>query len=264
MGVNLLKKKNNQEADFWKAVQKGDFQARNYFIEEYTPLVKYVAGRVKMVVPRHIEYDDLVSFGVFGLIRAIESYKPDLGVKFSTYAVIRIRGAILDELRSQDWISRSSREKAKKLSKIYHKLEQTLGRAPEDEEIAEELGLTVENFHKFVSEANIPELTSLDSFIGPNSDSQLIDIISNEKDRPEMVVDNKEICEILGGAIDRLKDQEKLVVALYYYEELTQIEIAEVMNISPARVSQIHSKAILRLRGMLSRKRALFNDISEG
>ncbi|MCK4257460.1 MAG: FliA/WhiG family RNA polymerase sigma factor [Halanaerobiales bacterium] len=253
-----MKKKKVDETELWKLVQKGDLQARNYFIEEYTSLVKYVAGRVKMIVPMHIEFDDLVSFGVFGLIRAIESFKPELGVKFSTYAVVRIRGAILDELRSQDWVSRSSRQKAKKLAKVYHDLEQKLGKNPEDEEIAEELGLTLEEYHKFILEANIPELTSLHSFIGSNSDSQLMDMISDENDRPDMVVNDKEIRDILGETIDRLKDQEKLVIALYYYEELTQVEIAHVLNLSPARVSQIHSKAILRMRGMLSRKRALF------
>ena len=253
-----MEKKRFDESSLWAAFQKGDLEARNTLIEEYTPLVKYVAGRVKMIVPSQIEFDDLVSFGIFGLIQAVERFDLKQGIKFSTYAVPRIRGAILDELRAQDWISRSSREKAKRLNQAYYKLEQSLGRAPEDEEIAKDLGLTMEEYHRMTMEANIPELTSLNTLIDPESGSELIEIIASENERPETVVYDKEIQRILADAIDRLKEQEKLVLALYYYEELTQMEIAQVLDLSPARVSQIHSRAILRLRGMLSRKRALF------
>lgn len=258
MEVKSVEKKQFDEASLWKAFQKGDFEARNALIEEYTPLVKYVAGRVKMVVPSQIEFDDLVSFGIFGLIQAVERFDPKQGIKFSTYAATRIRGAILDELRAQDWISRSSRDKAKRLNQAYAKLEQSLGRSPEDEEIANELGITLEEYHRMAMEANIPELTSLNSLIDPESGSELIDMIAAENERPEEVVYDKEIQRLLAEAIDRLKEQEKLVLALYYYEELTQTEIAQVLELSPARVSQIHSRAVLRLRGMLSRKRALF------
>lgn len=258
MEVNSVEKKQYDESALWKAFQKGDFEARNALIEEYTPLVKYVAGRVKMVVPAQIEFDDLVSFGIFGLIQAIERFDPKQGIKFSTYAATRIRGAILDELRAQDWISRSSRDKAKRLNQAYAKLEQSLGRSPEDEELARELDITLEEYYRMATEANIPELTSLNSLIDPESGSELIDMIAAENERPEEVVYDKEIQRLLAEAIDRLKEQEKLVLALYYYEELTQTEIAQVLDLSPARVSQIHSRAILRLRGMLSRKRALF------
>lgn len=253
-----MDKKKQDEAALWNAFQRGDREARNMLIEEYTPLVKYVAGRVKLIVPGQIDFDDLVGFGIFGLIQSIERYDPEQGIKFSTYAAARIRGSILDELRAQDWISRSNRDKAKRLSQTYQKLEQQLGRNPEEEEVASDMGLTMEEYYQLVLEANIPELTSLNTLVDPDSSSELIDLIADDNDGPEEVLYDKEIQRLLGETIDRLKEQEKLVLALYYYEELTQMEIAQVLNLSPARVSQIHSKAILRLRGMLSRKRALF------
>lgn len=253
-----MDKKQRDEKALWKAFHGGDREARNALIEEYTPLVKYMAGRVKVIVPDHIELSDLVSFGILGLIQAVERFDPDQGIKFSTYAAARIRGAILDELRAQDWISRSSREKAKRLSRLYYEMEQRLGRNPEDEEMAHELDIPLEEFHHMVSEANIPELTSLNTMIDPESSVELIDIITDNTEGPEAALFDKEVQRLLGETIDRLKDQEKLVLALYYYEELTQMEIAQVLDLSTARVSQIHSKAILRLRGMLSRKRALF------
>lgn len=253
-----MEKKKCDEKALWKAFHGGDREARNALIEEYTPLVKYVAGRVKMVVPDHVELNDLVSFGILGLIQAVERFDPDQGIKFSTYAATRIRGAILDELRAQDWISRSSREKAKRLSKLYSEMEQRLGRYPEDEEVAKALDISLEQFHQMVSEANIPELTSLNTVIDPESSMELIDLVADHNEGPESALYDKEVQRLLGEAVDRLKEQEKLVLALYYYEELTQMEIAQVLDLSTARVSQIHSKAILRLRGMLSRKRALF------
>lgn len=249
---------NLEEKKLWQAFKKGDIEARNALIERYTPLVKYIAGRVKMIVPPQVEFEDLVSFGVFGLIQSIERFNPEQGTKFSTYASVRIRGAIIDELRSQDWISRSSRNKAKRLKKAYHRLEQNLGRTPTDEEVARELEVDMDNYYQLVSEANIPQLTSLDSFIDTESGLQLKDKIEDDIESPVEVVHDKEIKKLLADAINRLKKQEKIVLALYYYEELTQIEISEVMELSPARVSQIHSKAVLRLRGMLSRKKALF------
>lgn len=256
MGVNMDKMKKYNELNLWIAFRKGDLEARNVLIEEYTPLVKYVAGRVKMIVPPQIEYDDLVSLGVLGLIQAVERYNPDQGYKFSTFATQRIRGAIFDGLRSQDWITRTAREKAKKLSQTLQSLEQRYQREPEEQEIAGELGLSLEEYHKFILEANIPELTSLDTLIDPDSNTQLIDQITDGLVPEEILVD-KELQKLLAEVIERLNEQERLVIALYYYEELTQAEIALVLDLSPARVSQIHAKSILRLRGMLSRKKTL-------
>ncbi len=249
---------NQSEKILWKSLKKGDREARNTLIEKYTPLVKYVAGRVKMIVPPQIEFDDLVSFGILGLIQAIDRFNLDQGIKFSTFASVRIRGSIIDGLRSQDWISRSGRDKAKKLNAVYRKLEQSLCRTPEDEELARELGLNMEEYYQFVLNSNIPDLTSLDIFVDHESDIQLIDMIPDQTDGPEQILSDKELKDVLAKAIDRLNQQEQFVLALYYYEELTQMEIAEVMDVSPARVSQIHSRAVLRLRGMLSRKKALF------
>lgn len=249
---------NQNEKLLWNALQTGDQKARSSLIEKYTPLVKYVAGRVKMVVPPHVEFDDLVGFGIIGLITAVDRFNPERKIKFSTYATSRIRGSIIDGLRSLDWISRSGRTKAKRLNLAYQTLEQRLGRRPNDDELAGELNLTMEEFKQFIVESNLPDLTSLDVFIDPENGTSLIDLIPDQSAGSDEIIYDKEIKAMLTEAIERLKEQEKLVLSLYYYDELTQMEIAQVLDLSPARISQIHSKTILKLRGMLSRKKVLF------
>lgn len=249
---------NLNETMLWNALQTGDQKARNSLIEKYTPLVKYVAGRIKMVVPPQVEFDDLVGFGILGLITAVDRFNPERKIKFSTYATSRIRGSIIDGLRSLDWISRSGRAKAKRLKQACQALEQRLGRRPEDSELAEELKMTMEEYQQFIVESNLPDLTSLDVFVDPENGSSLIELIPDQAAGSEQIYDAKEIKAGLTEAIERLKEQEKLVLSLYYYDDLTQMEIAQVLDLSPARVSQIHSKTILKLRGMLSKKKVMF------
>jgi len=229
---------------------KEDFSKRERLIMEYAPLVKYIANRIAMRLPPHIDVNDLINAGIIGLIDAIEKFDPAKEVKFKTYAEIRIKGAILDELRSMDWIPRSIRKVINKLVNAYHELEQQLGRPAKDEEIAELLGLQMEEFYKILKHSAGAPLISLDVMV--DHDDKRRDILS-------CLVDPKstdafcamglgELKDSIAGAIDDLPEKEKQVVALYYYDELTMKEIGEVLDLTESRVSQIHTKAILRLR----------------
>ena len=229
---------------------KEDFTKRERLIMEYAPLVKYIANRIAMRLPPHIDVNDLINAGVIGLIDAIEKFDPSKEVKFKTYAEIRIKGAILDELRSMDWIPRSIRKVINKLVGAYHELEQQLGRPAKDEEIAELLGLQMEEFYKLLKHSAGAPLISLDVMV--DHDDKRRDILS-------CLVDPKstdafgalglgELKDSIAGAIEDLPEKEKQVVALYYYDELTMKEIGEVLDLTESRVSQIHTKAILRLR----------------
>ena len=229
---------------------KEDFTERERLIVEYAPLVKYIANRIAMRLPPHIEVSDLINAGVIGLIDAIEKFDPDKEVKFKTYAEIRIRGAILDELRSMDWIPRSIRKVINKLVNAYHELEQQLGRPAKDEEIAELLGLQMEEFYKLLKHSAGAPLISLDVMV--DHDDKRRDILSCLVDPKTTdafgVLGLNELKDSIAGAIDDLPEKEKQVVSLYYYDELTMKEIGEVLNLTESRVSQIHTKAILRLR----------------
>ena len=229
---------------------KEDFTKRERLIVEYAPLVKYIANRIAMRLPPHIEVSDLINAGIIGLIDAIEKFDPDKEVKFKTYAEIRIRGAILDELRSMDWIPRSIRKVINKLVNAYHELEQQLGRPAKDEEIAELLGLQMEEFYKLLKHSAGAPLISLDVMV--DHDDKRRDILSCLVDPKTTdafgVLGLNELKDRVAGAIDDLPEKEKQVVSLYYYDELTMKEIGEVLDLTESRVSQIHTKAILRLR----------------
>ncbi len=230
--------------------EKEDFTKRERLIVEYAPLVKYIANRIAMRLPPHIEVSDLINAGVIGLIDAIEKFDPDKEVKFKTYAEIRIRGAILDELRSMDWIPRSIRKVINKLVNAYQELEQQLGRPAKDEEIAELLGLQMEEFYKLLKHSAGAPLISLDVMV--DHDDKRRDILSCLVDPKTTdafgVLGLNELKDRIAGAIDDLPEKEKQVVSLYYYDELTMKEIGEVLDLTESRVSQIHTKAILRLR----------------
>lgn len=229
---------------------KEDFTKRERLIMEYAPLVKYIANRIAMRLPPHIEVNDLINAGVIGLIDAIEKFDPGKEVKFKTYAEIRIKGAILDELRSMDWIPRSIRKVINKLVNAYHELEQQLGRPAKDEEIAELLGLQMEEFYRLLKHSAGAPLISLDVMV--DHDDKRRDILSCLVDPKSTdafgVLGLNELKDSIAGAIDDLPEKEKQVVALYYYDELTMKEIGEVLDLTESRVSQIHTKAILRLR----------------
>jgi len=231
---------------------------RENIILKYAPLVKYVAGRVAIGLPTNVEFDDLVSYGVFGLMDAIEKYDPFRGIKFETYAIARIRGAILDGLRSNDWVPRSVRQKARELERICAELENKLGRSASDREICEAMEVSLSEFYQLLSEVSCTTLSSLDELwmINSNDDDsvRVLDLIrNNDSEDPLVHVELEEIKSTLGTAIDCLPERERMVIALYYYEGLTLKEIGQIMEISESRVSQIHTKAIFRLRGRLNR-----------
>jgi RNA polymerase sigma factor for flagellar operon FliA len=231
---------------------------REGIILKYAPLVKYVAGRVAIGLPSNVDFDDLVSYGVFGLMDAIEKFDPSRGIKFETYAIARIRGAILDGLRSNDWVPRSVRQKAKELEKICAGLENRLGRSATDQEISEAMNLNLKDFYELLSEVSCTTLSSLDELWMVNSNEEdsvrVLDLVRNdESEDPLQHVEIEEIKAVLAATIDYLPERERMVIALYYYEGMTLKEIGEIMEISESRVSQIHTKAIFRLRGRLNR-----------
>lgn len=229
--------------------------ARSALIQNYLYLVRYVAGKMAMSVPPSVEIDDLVSAGVVGLIDAIGKYDPGRDTKFETYAVSRIRGAIVDDLRSLDWVPRSVRRKARMVEEAYSQLENELGRAASDNEISRKLNISVSEFRATVEEIVSAGLLSLDDFVG-NQDGErttrIIDLVCSKDDvSPSAPMEIEEMRDMLAGAIMNLPDKERTVVALYYYEEMTLKEIGRTLGVSESRVSQIHTKAMLRLRGRL-------------
>jgi RNA polymerase sigma factor for flagellar operon FliA len=236
---------------------KQDPALRDRLIVTYAPLVKYVAGRLGSGLPAHVDDEDLVSYGLLGLIGAIERYDPDRDVKFETYAIARIRGAIIDELRALDWVPRSVRSRARDIERAIAELEGKLGRVPTDEEIATKLGLTEEELDESLSEISRSSIAALDELwtISGSSGDQvaLIDTIEDpEAPDPQGSLSQTELREAIADAIARLPEREKLVVTLYYYEELTLREIGEVLGVTESRVSQLHTKAILRLKARLA------------
>ena len=228
---------------------------REEVIIQYSPMIKYVANRIAMRLPPHIEVDDLISVGVLGLMDAISKYDSSRGAKFKTYAEFRVRGAILDELRSMDWVPRSIRQKASKVDKVVQGLQAKLRRTPEDEEVAKEMGLSLDQFHETLNETkSIPIFSLEDLGIAKESGDQqsLLDCLAGKADAdPQTQVRLVELKEIIAKAIDALPEKERLMVSLYYYEELTMKEIGAVLDITESRVSQIHSKAVYRLRTKL-------------
>jgi RNA polymerase sigma factor for flagellar operon FliA len=221
---------------------------------EYAPLVKYIANRVAMRLPPHIEVADLINAGILGLIDAVEKFDPSKEVKFKTYAEIRIRGAILDELRSMDWIPRSIRKVINKLMSAYHELEQQLGRPARDEEMAEQLGLQMDDFYRLLKQSAGVPLISLDVVMDPEDKRRdiLSCIVDPKSSNAFGVLGLNEVKDSVARAIEDLPEKEREVISLYYYDELTMKEIGEVLDLTESRVSQIHTKAILRLRVRIS------------
>ncbi|HYY03967.1 MAG TPA: RNA polymerase sigma factor WhiG [Gaiellaceae bacterium] len=233
---------------------------RDRLILTYAPLVKYVAGRLGSGLPAHVDDDDLISYGLLGLIGAIERYDPDRDVKFETYAIARIKGSIIDELRAMDWVPRSVRARARDIERAIAELERKLHRAPTDEEIAEKIGITQEELEESLTDISRSSIAALDELWTVNTGGggggdqvALIDTIEDtEAPDPQSSLSQTEMKEAVGEAIARLPEREKLVVTLYYYEELTLREIGEVLGVTESRVSQLHTKAILRLKARLA------------
>jgi RNA polymerase sigma factor FliA len=243
--------------ELWRAYRRtGEQKLRDRLILTYAPLVKYVAGRLGSGLPAHVDDDDLVSYGLLGLMGAIERYDPDRDIKFETYAVARIKGSIIDELRAMDWVPRSVRARARSIERTIVELESKLGRAPTDEEIATKLGLTEEELEGSLTDISRTSIAALDELwsVSEGGDSfALIDMIEDTSGpNPQSALAETEMKEAIGEAIARLPEREKLVVTLYYYEELTLREIGEVLGVTESRVSQLHTKAILRLKARLA------------
>ena len=241
----------------WREFKRtNDRGLRDRLILTYAPLVKYVAGRLGSGLPAHVEEGDLVSYGLLGLLGAIERFDLDRDIKFETYAIARIKGSIIDELRSMDWVPRSVRSRARDIERAIGQLEGKLHRAPTDEEISAHLGITEEEFQDALLEISRSSIAALDELWAGSSGGDpaaLIDTIEDpEAPEPQSAMAQTELREALGEAIARLPEREKLVVTLYYYEELTLREIGEVLGVTESRVSQLHTKAILRLKARLS------------
>ncbi|MDA8441514.1 MAG: FliA/WhiG family RNA polymerase sigma factor [Peptococcaceae bacterium] len=227
-------------------------------IEEYAPLVKYIAGRIAIGLPKQVEVDDLIGYGIIGLADALLRYESNRGAKFTTYASVRIRGAIFDGLRKMDWVPHSVRTKAKELENIIRLLETELGRTPTGEEIAATMGITLQEYYQKLDQVKATSLISLDESVGtePEGDLRVIDLVGDEQATQDFqAIEREEVQQVLARAVELLPEKEKLVVALYYQDELTLQEIAAVLNVSESRISQLHTQAILRLRGRLSRSK---------
>ncbi|MCL6451318.1 MAG: FliA/WhiG family RNA polymerase sigma factor [Acetobacteraceae bacterium] len=247
------------ERDLWLEYKRnGSSEARESLILGFAPLVKYVAGRLMMGLPSHVEVNDLISYGIFGLLDAMEKFDPDRGVKFETYAVARIKGAILDGLRAWDWVPPSLRRRAHEVEEAYARLEQKLGRNATDQEVAEALQVDLAEFHRILADLSRANLASLDD-LWSRADREeggrpASEVIQDEgAPDPAAVAEFEDMRRLVAEAVAALPERERLVVTLYYYEGLTVKEISEVLHVTPSRISQLHSRAVMRLRGKLCR-----------
>ena len=246
----------DETGTLWQTYQETrDRAVRDRLILTYAPLVKFVAGRLGSGLPAHVEEGDLVSYGLLGLIGAIERFDPSREIKFETYAIARIKGAIIDELRALDWVPRSVRARARDIERAIAELEKQLHRAPTDEEICGKLGLTQEELDGSLTEISRSSIAALDEVWTTSAGGDQIALIDTIEDTqmpdPQAALSQAELREALAEAISDLPEREKLVITLYYYEELTLREIGEVLGVTESRVSQLHTKAVLRLKSRL-------------
>ena len=252
------------ELELWKEYKRSkNPDIRDAMVKQYAPLVKYVAGKVAVGMPQNVEFDDLVGYGIFGLFDAIEKFDPDKHVKFKTYAVTRIRGAIFDELRTIDWVPRSVRQKSREIEDTIRDLEASLGRSASDKEIAKEMGLSGKEFEKALLRVSGTSILSLNDvwYTGEDSDNvSIVDSIeSPDGFNPDNIVEKEEVKRVIIKSIHELPEKEKTVLVLYYYEDLTLKEIGKVLEVTESRVSQLHTKAIMRLRAKLTNiKKGIF------
>jgi RNA polymerase sigma factor for flagellar operon FliA len=244
--------------DLWEQTQgRNSQEARRDLVNIYARIVKYVAGRMAIGLPHYVEFNDLISAGLLGLIQAIDNFDHERGIKFETYAIPRIRGSILDELRSQDWFPRSLRRKAKQLEEAYSTLEVKLGRPATDAEVAKKLEIKIEELDSMVGEVSIATIMSLDADTSGDENensTSLGDYLADVNDEDvEQILAKQEMKELISNRMSELPEKEQLVLVLYYYEELTLKEIGEILDVTESRVCQIHTKAILRLKGKIER-----------
>jgi RNA polymerase sigma factor FliA len=243
--------------DLWRRYKaSSDERARERLVVAYSPLVKYVAGRIGSGLPAHVEEAELISFGLGGLISAIERFDPDRDIRFETYAMARIRGAIIDELRTLDWVPRSVRARAREIERVNTRLEARLHRAPSDEEMAAELGVTLDDLQDALLQISNSTIVALDElWASSDTSGDQVSLLETLPDRaaedPEAMLERSSFRDRVADAIVALPEREKMVIALYYYESLTLREIGEILGVTESRVSQLHTKAVLRLRSKL-------------
>ena len=242
----------------WQAyVKTHDPALKEKIILEYAPLIKFVAAKLAAHIGPHVEYEDMLSYGIFGLIDAVDKFDLSKGVKFETYASLRIRGSILDNIRKQDWVPRALRQRNKQLDLAYAELEAQLGRDPSNEELAARLGVNEDEIDIMIRKASVVSLVSLDDYLEQNHEMPFFGGSKTGSETPEEAYERQEMKETLTEAIERLSEKEQQVITLYYFEELTLKEISKIMGVSESRVSQIHSKAVLRLRTRLGKFKSI-------
>lgn len=244
-------------AAIWHAFKStGDIDARERLILQYAPLVKYVASRVATGLPASVDQADLVSYGMFGLIDALQKFEPVRGNKFETYAIPRIRGAIIDELRAMDWVPRSVRFKQREIEKALTDLESMLKRQPTERELAERLGMSMHELHEVITQISFVSVLALDETVSVGADRgekvSLVDTLADKGFDPSTGVESQETRGLLAAAINELSEREKIVVTLYYFEGLTLAEIGDILGVTESRVCQIHTKAVGVLRGQMT------------
>ncbi len=238
----------------WK--DEGSKEAEVDLVVQYLPLVSKVAARLAIGLPNNVDRDDLISYGRMGLLDALSKFDHTRGLQFETYAMWRIRGAMIDGLRENDWIPRTVRDKAKKIDEAYTYLEQLNLRTPTEQELCAHLGMSEREIQQVFYDTSLAAMVSIDEVVGDEDEQKTARhsyIVDEVTERPESVAEKNNLKEVLSLTIDKLPEKERLVVSLFYFEELTLSEIAEVLNLSPSRISQLHSKAIFRLRSALNR-----------
>lgn len=250
--------------DLWiRYKSKGCAQAREELILKYAYLVEIIGGRMAMGLPGHVQMDDLESYGVLGLLDAVEKFDFERGIKFETYAVTRIRGAMLDGLRQLDWMPASLRRKGRDLEESWRLLSQRLGRTPTEKELAQHLGISMEDLHLLINQTSMATPLSLEGFWSQtdkyDGEQRTAEYLADPQAQdPLAAAEYSDMAQVLGQAIDSLPEREKLVVSLYYYDGMTLKEVAEILGVSAARISQLHARAIHRLRSHLSSRKELF------
>lgn len=246
----------------WDEYAKGrSAETREKLILEYTPLVKVVAGRLSMYLGYNVEYEDLVSYGIFGLIDAIDKFDNTKDVKFETYASLRIRGSILDQIRKMDWIPRTIRQKQKKIDLAIREVESETGRSATDEEIAVRIGITDEELLEWQGQMKVTNLVSLNEYLEQGSEVPNDKYASRQFDGPEEVLEQGELKKMLQEALELLTEKEKKVIVLYYYEELTLKEISNILEVSESRISQLHTKGLQKMKKKMGNYLGFFTEV---
>lgn len=254
--------KTDEREKLWGEYQKKPSpELREKLIMEYAPLVKVVAGRLSMYLGYNVEYEDLVSYGIFGLIDAIDKFDLGKDVKFETYASLRIRGSILDQIRKMDWIPRTVRQKQKKIEEAIKNVETRTGKNPSDEEIANELGIEAAELNDWQSQLKITNVVSLNEFVEQGGEPVMDARNNSHFVQPEDSIQEDELKKVLRETMDLLTEKERKVILFYYYEELTLKEISSILEVSESRVSQLHTKALLKMRKKMGNYMGILTDI---